>query len=506
MKSLLTCALTFFSTLCFGSGPYAPESVTDSGGTHIATYRYNEAGHRLRDGHGQNLAIGLLGKVVSLTQNGKTQITHHGLGKKRYLRTHSGGSKTIYLAGGSTEYRIPADNSATPEYVYHISGGTYSPVVQVRKKESSNPDYGFYIKDHLGSPLVIVDPEGNRIEKHHYGPWGQSVDARGVSVDPSTEHKGFTGHEMLNRTLIDMNARLYDASNGGFLAPDPVIEAPASLPNLNRYSYVNNSAPNWTDPTGLSRFTSTGQIGRWLFGGGPSRTLMEAAATDWYADIVNQFRVHTAKAGERVEDHFKVFNINNPATLEARQVAALQKAMRSDGAAIILTGDNAFNDLASHTKYLEKLSQHLELPFPVEQSTTRGTHVKVAEGNTTYVRPSENKNLIPHQDEVYYSFLTNREGPGTLLAINVTPQQYEAIKAYHLYSDPSQGNIGLINQLEFTELRPGQSVIFTGSMIRDSQLKLLPNSESIPIFIHASPATSAKRDAFINFLVHGKGW
>jgi len=47
-----------------------------------------------------------------------------------------------------------------------------------------------------------------------------------------------------------MNARLYDASLGRFLSPDPLVQSPANAQNYNRYSYALNNPLVYTDPSG----------------------------------------------------------------------------------------------------------------------------------------------------------------------------------------------------------------------------------------------------------------
>ena len=45
----------------------------------------------------------------------------------------------------------------------------------------------------------------------------------------------------------------WTAALGRFLSPDPTVEAPYDLQDLNRYSYVGNTPLSVADPSGLCR-------------------------------------------------------------------------------------------------------------------------------------------------------------------------------------------------------------------------------------------------------------
>lgn len=74
----------------------------------------------------------------------------------------------------------------------------------------------------------------------------------GASVQPVLKlGRGYTGHEHLSLFgLVNMNARLYDPLLGRFLSPDPYVQMPDNLQNLNRYSYCLNNPLAYVDETG----------------------------------------------------------------------------------------------------------------------------------------------------------------------------------------------------------------------------------------------------------------
>jgi RHS repeat-associated protein len=62
---------------------------------------------------------------------------------------------------------------------------------------------------------------------------------------------GYTGQRALPDTgLMDYKARFYDPALNRFLQPDSIVSNPLNPQTWNRYSYVNNSPVNFTDPSG----------------------------------------------------------------------------------------------------------------------------------------------------------------------------------------------------------------------------------------------------------------
>ncbi|MEQ8860347.1 MAG: RHS repeat-associated core domain-containing protein, partial [Pseudomonadales bacterium] len=64
--------------------------------------------------------------------------------------------------------------------------------------------------------------------------------------------RGFTDHEMLNRTgFVHMNGRVYDPRIGRFVSADPIVQFPGFSQSYNRYSYTLNSPLSLVDPSGF---------------------------------------------------------------------------------------------------------------------------------------------------------------------------------------------------------------------------------------------------------------
>ena len=121
----------------------------------------------------------------------------------------------------------------------------------------------YFLTDHLGSTLVVMDQSQGVLQRMSYDAWGRRRNVDGTddggplwgSLKNAQDHSGYTGHEHLDQLeLVNMNARMYDPLLGRHTSADPTVPDAANAQAFNRYSYVMNNALAFTDPTGLSFF------------------------------------------------------------------------------------------------------------------------------------------------------------------------------------------------------------------------------------------------------------
>ncbi len=179
-------------------------------------------------------------RITKTTMNGGKHVRFYHDGKMEHI-TDEG--KTYW------KYYIPV-GKATLEIKYKqtgpIAAGNFT---EVEKQ--------YLLKDHLGSTDVIVDNDGNIVERLSFNTWGKRRNWTWNEFDEeitSSSNIGFTGHKMDDEVgLVNMNARIYDPVIGRFLSPDSKIPNTKNLQSYNRYSYVRNNPLSFTDPTGHMR-------------------------------------------------------------------------------------------------------------------------------------------------------------------------------------------------------------------------------------------------------------
>ncbi len=102
------------------------------------------------------------------------------------------------------------------------------------------------IKDHLGSPRLVVDVATNTvIQQMSYDVWGKVIQ----DSNPGFQPFGFAGGLYDRDTkLVRFGARDYDAETGRWTAKDPIGFGGG---DSNLYGYVVGDPVNWVDPLGL---------------------------------------------------------------------------------------------------------------------------------------------------------------------------------------------------------------------------------------------------------------
>jgi RHS repeat-associated protein len=139
----------------------------------------------------------------------------------------------------------------TTVFVYDASGvlvAEYSTVTP-----PTTPTTSYMTTDHLGSPRVITDQNGQVINRRDFMPFGEEISR--VNSGNDLIRKKFTGYQKDDETQLDFaEARMYQNKHARFTAVDPLMASasPTNPQTFNRYSYTGNNPINYTDPSGLS--------------------------------------------------------------------------------------------------------------------------------------------------------------------------------------------------------------------------------------------------------------
>ena len=237
------------------SKPYA---VTGAGATGInQTFAYNASGDRIEKDNliqqrVQDITYNSLMRPETLTENGNVATFLYdasGDRKKMTITRNGTTSQTKYYLGD----RYETDDTQS---LLYIDGNAYSsPIVYV--KEGGQWKIYYICRDYLGSITHLANADGSLAQELSYDAWGRlrnpaTQEVYGESSQPTLKlGRGYTGHEHLSLFgLVNMNARLYDPVLGRFLSPDPYVQMPDNLQNLNRYSYCLNNPLCYVDENG----------------------------------------------------------------------------------------------------------------------------------------------------------------------------------------------------------------------------------------------------------------
>ncbi|MGD9588460.1 MAG: RHS repeat-associated core domain-containing protein [Pyrinomonadaceae bacterium] len=142
-------------------------------------------------------------------------------------------------------------------FVYDAAGklvAEYSTIVA----STNDAKVAYLTNDHLGSPRINTDKNGNVTARHDYHPFGEEIATSQriaeLDYESDTVRKQFTGYERDEETGSDFaEARYYTNALGRFSSTDPENYGAAVLDpqTWNGYAYVINNPSNFVDPDGL---------------------------------------------------------------------------------------------------------------------------------------------------------------------------------------------------------------------------------------------------------------
>jgi RHS repeat-associated protein len=195
----------------------------------------------------------------SLTTNAEgKQFFYDAENHQKEVKNAQGQTIGLYLYDGDGRRVKKISASETVIFVYDGVGklvAEYSTQVA----PVSEAQVSYLTTDHLGSPRVITDQNGNVTKRQDYSAFGeetstaQRIEGLGYATQDNVR-QGYTGYQKDDESGLDFaQARYYNSAHGRFTSVDP-LTASATIRNpqtFNRYSYVLNSPYKFTDPLGL---------------------------------------------------------------------------------------------------------------------------------------------------------------------------------------------------------------------------------------------------------------
>jgi RHS repeat-associated protein len=194
-------------------------------------YNYDNGGNTTTDASGQTF--------VYDAENKQVQVTNA-----------YGVNKYFYDGDGKRVKKIAPSTGETTIFVYDASGklvAEYSTIVATQP----NAKVSYLTNDHLGSPRVTSDANGQVISRRDFLPFGEEINAttggrttaQGYFGVDSIRQK-FTSYERDIETNLDYaKARMFGSGFGRFTSPDPLLSSgrTENPQSWNRYVYSFNS-------------------------------------------------------------------------------------------------------------------------------------------------------------------------------------------------------------------------------------------------------------------------
>jgi RHS repeat-associated protein len=153
------------------------------------------------------------------------------------------GNRVKSVVGATTTYFVGSHYETSGGVVtrYYLAGGTR---VAIRTGSA----FYWLLSDHLGSTSKVATSTGALHSQQLYKAWGESRYTSGTLPTRYT----YTGQYSYANDfgLVFYGSRFYDPLLARWTSPDSIIPQGQGTLAWDRYSYVNNSPLNYTDPTG----------------------------------------------------------------------------------------------------------------------------------------------------------------------------------------------------------------------------------------------------------------
>jgi RHS repeat-associated protein len=228
----------------YGGGGAGPHAVTSGP---AGSYTYDAAGRQTARPGQPLLTYTSFDLPTRIQASDGTSVTfsYSALGKR--VRKLSATSDIITLEG---LYEKRIKDGATTHVLYLQGAGR---VVGQLTCDASGAcgEPSFYHSDRLGTiDTVTTGPTVTGRQKRD--PFGRMYSPATFSDPSSTVSLGFTGRtEDRDIGLVNLDHRLYDATLGRFISPDPLVKSALNGQDYNRYTYARNNPLSYVDPAGL---------------------------------------------------------------------------------------------------------------------------------------------------------------------------------------------------------------------------------------------------------------
>ncbi|MFD4707947.1 DNRLRE domain-containing protein [Gottfriedia sp. NPDC058432] len=212
-------------------------------------YNYNEVGQlsSIDTLSGQN--------VASYQYDEENQRTSKTIGNKVF---------EYYYKDSNLSLEVIKENNSVIGYRYYVYNNDRYPLSVIWKQkngQSWNETAYYYITNHHGNVLSMIDKNGQEVASYTYDSFGNVLASNGsLSEDNPIRYAGYYYDSETKHYYL--NARYYNPSNGAFQALDPILPINDVNPlSQNGYIYSENDPINKTDSDGKKAAHDDGYSG-----------------------------------------------------------------------------------------------------------------------------------------------------------------------------------------------------------------------------------------------------
>jgi RHS repeat-associated protein len=213
---------------------------TDQDGDNVVDYLYDASGNLTKDVDNKRFGYDAENKQVQYFASNNQSTTPNG----------------TYFFDGDGKRVKKISPTETTIFVYDAGGKL---VAEYSTQQADTPKINYTTNDHLGSPRITTDQNGQVISRSDYQPYGEEIASTqrtanlGYTVQDSVK-QGFTGYIKDDETGLDYaQARMYKKELGRFTGVDPILITLIRLldpQRINLYAYVRNNPTKYKDPQG----------------------------------------------------------------------------------------------------------------------------------------------------------------------------------------------------------------------------------------------------------------
>lgn len=179
------------------------------------------------------------------------------------------------------------------------------------------PTHRFELSDPLGTGMLLLDEDGNRIRHTQMTPFGAEHASVGSMHSLRKYYAGHRKHQ--SSGLVYMNARWFDPGSGTFLSVDPLVSDSDNPQTFNAYAYAGNNPIMRNDPTGKSQQDCYGACGGYGFYHMPDGSVLEftftSSETSYVENLAGEFSAQYGAASVTVNGLTPSFRGGTSSTL-----------------------------------------------------------------------------------------------------------------------------------------------------------------------------------------------